>query len=385
MHIGILAPCSSGPLADLLPTSGGLDIGWGGHFIATLVRALIARGHRVSVITLSPALKESQVLTGPLLTYYAYPTRLYKRMRDLYKFERQGLREGISLAKPDLLHAHWTYEFAMASFESGLPLLLTSHDNAFQQLWFNKDLYRLGRLFIQIQVLRKARLLTAVSPYLADSHRWLAKADVQVVPNPIEVPGDIKDIGRQSSGPVKIATVLNGWGTRKNPKPAIRAFDLLSHKLSAAEMFMYGDGFEEGGPAAQWASKHNLSRNIHFCGLLPHDELQMKLREMTLLLHPALEEACPIALLEAMVLGLPVVAGMKAGGVPWVLEEGLGGFLTDVTDPKAMAQSIRNCIEQPHDRAQRARAAYQRVLSLFSPNAVAAQYERYYENVLSES
>jgi glycosyltransferase involved in cell wall biosynthesis len=383
MHIGIVAPCSSGPLADLLPTSGGLDIGWGGHLIATLVRALIARGHRISVVTLCPELKESRVLTGPQLAYYVYPTRLHRRMRDLYKVERSGLKEGISLAQPDLLHAHWTYEFALASFESGLPILITSHDNAFQQLWFMRDLYRLGRLYMQLQVIRKARFLTAVSPYLADSHRWLAKADIEVVPNPIAVPGRIENTGEHGSGPAKIATVLNGWGERKNPKAAIKAFHLLSHKLPDVAMFMYGDGFEEGGPAARWASNLGLSRNIHFCGFLPHHRLQMKLSEMTLLLHPALEEACPMALLEAMALGIPVIGGVNSGGVPWVLDEGRAGFLADVRDPENIAQSLRNCIEQPKDREQMARAAYNRVVNLFSPNSVAAQYEKIYEKVLS--
>ena len=100
MHIGIVAPCSSGGLADLLPSGGGADLGWGGYLIATLVRALIERGHRVSVITLSPELTERRILHGPELTYYVYPMRTKKRMRDLFKVERQGLKEGICLAKP---------------------------------------------------------------------------------------------------------------------------------------------------------------------------------------------------------------------------------------------------------------------------------------------
>jgi len=52
MHIGIVGPCSSGLLADLLPESGGIDLGKGGYLIATLVRALIGRGHHVSVVRL---------------------------------------------------------------------------------------------------------------------------------------------------------------------------------------------------------------------------------------------------------------------------------------------------------------------------------------------
>jgi hypothetical protein len=86
MHIGIVSPCSSGPLADLLPHSGEVDLGCGVHFMATLVRALIDRGHRVSVITLSPKILEPRILRGIELTYYVYPMRTHRRMRDLYRW-----------------------------------------------------------------------------------------------------------------------------------------------------------------------------------------------------------------------------------------------------------------------------------------------------------
>src|SRR5690349_3892963 len=147
MHIGIVAACSSGLLSDLLPDSGGVDLGCGGYLVATLVRALVTRGHHVSVITLSPEIRSSRILRGPKLTYYVYPMRTRRRMRDVFKFEREGLKRGIRLAKPEILHAHWTYEWAMACLETGLPTLVTSHDNAFQVLRFTKDLYRLGRLY----------------------------------------------------------------------------------------------------------------------------------------------------------------------------------------------------------------------------------------------
>src|SRR5262249_11702185 len=79
MHVGIVSPCSSGPLADLLPESNGIDLGCGVHFMATLVRTLIKRGHRVSVITLSPEISEPKILKGCELTYYVYPERTRRR------------------------------------------------------------------------------------------------------------------------------------------------------------------------------------------------------------------------------------------------------------------------------------------------------------------
>jgi len=383
VHIGIVSPCSSGPLADLLPNAGGVDLGCGVYFMTTLVRTLIQRGHRVSVVTLSPALSEPRILKGSQLTYYVYPMRTQRRMRDLYKVERQGLREGIRLAKPDILHAHWTYEFALACLETPWPTLITSHDNALQVLRFTQDLFRLGQLYLQIRVLRTARFLTAVSPYLANTHRWLAQTEIAVVPNPVEVPQEVRIQGEQASGGVRIATVLNFWGTLKNPKAAIKAFSFLRCDLPDAEMFMYGVDFEEGGMAAQWATSQGLHQNIHFRGFLPPYTLHKELEEMSLLLHPSREEACPMALLEAMAIGLPVVAGSAAGGVPWILDDGRAGFLTDVRDARKTAQTLLACIEQKEDRVQKQHHAYNRVRRLFSPHVVAEQYETLYKKVLA--
>src|SRR5207247_89428 len=144
--------------------------------------------------------------------------------------------------------------------------------------------------------------------------------------------------------PPRIATVLNGWGRLKNPKTAINAFSIIRREMPYAELFMYGKDFEEGGSASQWAHARNFHHHIHFRGYVRPPDLHNQLKAMTMLLHPSLEEACPMTLLEAMALGVPVVAGNDAGGVPWVLEEGKAGFLTNVRDPHEIARAILACI-----------------------------------------
>jgi L-malate glycosyltransferase len=383
MHIGVVSPCSSGPLADLFFEPNAPDLGWGGHFIATLVRALIGLGHKVSVITLSPAISEKRVLTGPALTYYVYPMRNARRMRDLYSVEREALKEGIGLANPDLLHAHWTYEFAFASLETGLPTLVTSHDNAVRVIRYTPDLYRLGRLFMQLYVLSRARFITAVSPYVAQAHKLFTCANVKVIPNAVDLPKNVHAARKQESGPVKIATVLNGFVPLKNPKGAIAAFKLLRGSVPDAELHMFGSDFEPNGPAAGWAARNRLADGIRFRGAHLRTELHAELEQMTVLLHPSLEEACPLAVLEAMAVGVPVVAGRDSGGVPWVLDHGRAGFLTDIESPRTIAHTLLTCIRNVEERSEKQQLAYDRVVEYFSPQPVATQYEKEYKALLS--
>lgn len=370
-------------MSDLLPDGDGSDVGCGGHLITTLVRALVARGHRVSVITLSPSIEAPQVLAGPSLTYYVYPMRTRRRMRDLFALERRWLVTGLHCASPDVIHAHWTYEWAMASLETHLPTLVTTHDDGVRQLLYSRDLYRLGRLYMQVRVLREARFLTAVSPYLARATRRFTRAPIEVVPNPIAVPQGSDNGSERRSHTVKVVTVLNGWGRRKNATTAIRAFQLLRRNLSAVEMWMYGEDYDEQGPAARWAAAHGLHRNICFRGPVPHRTLLAELGGANVLLHPALEESFGMAIVEAMSLGVPVVAGNAAGGVPWVLDDGQAGYLTDVREPATIADALLSCIADPCERERRSKNAYERVLNFFSADAVAAQYEAIYARVMA--
>jgi glycosyltransferase involved in cell wall biosynthesis len=303
-------------------------------------------------------------------------------MRDFCRAERHSLRDGILLAKPDILHAHWTYEFALACLETGLPTIVTSRDDAFEMLRLSKDLYRFARLLMHVRVLRKAHTLTAVSPYLAKSLEWLSRADIHVVPNAVDVSDTFKINANHRGASLRIATVLNGTGSRKNPKVAIRAFDLFRRNSPDAEMFMYGAGFEVGGPMEQWAAEQRLAENIKFRGPQTRATLHAELKQMSILLHPALEESFGMAILEAMALGIPVVAGSNSGAVPWVLDQGRAGFLTDVTSADAVALSLLTCTKQHEAREERRLNAYERARNLFSAKTIAERYEALYEKTL---
>ncbi len=406
MRIGIAGPVATENIVRFLGDEvNSLPKGYGGApFLSTLIGALIGRGHDVSVYTTSSdisayAPKPIHAEHARFRIYYC-PVRphairfhegLPGRILDGFALERRHLRRSIELDQPDVVHAHWTYEFALAGIASKRPCVVTAHDSPLRVLRFMPNPYRFGRLLMAIRALRRARVLTAVSPYIAEQVTRFTKVPAVVIPNPMPdvsagaVNSQSRDCIRELDAPPVIAMILNGWGRLKNPMMGLKAFGLLRAKLINARLRLYGHDFGPGELAEHWARARGLEAGVEFVGSIPHRDLVADLPTVDLLLHPALEESCPLALVEAMTLGVPIVAGEASGGVPWVLNHGECGVLTNVRSANTMCEALLHVLQdRGHYKAIR-EAAVRRAHKVFDANAVAQQYEQQYLRAMGQA
>ncbi len=175
MKIGICGPVFLPMLKEYLSPDEKIDVnGLGGTPVNHQIIALLEKGFLVHVYSVTPELKEgeSRVWSGKNLKVYMGPFRKRARhhARDFFLKERQFMTRKILESKPDIVHAHWQYEWGWAALDSGIPTLLTCHDAPFQVLKAQRDLYRVIRLVMAAICLRKATHLTAVSPYTASDN-----------------------------------------------------------------------------------------------------------------------------------------------------------------------------------------------------------------------
>ena len=77
--------------------------------------------------------------------------------------------------------------------------------------------------------------------------------------------------------------------------------------LPSANLVLVGDG-ELRGSIERRVKAAGLSERIHFMGELPPDEVRGVMRACDLFMFPSLFEAMPMALLEAMAAGMPIIA-----------------------------------------------------------------------------
>lgn len=397
MKIGIAGPIATNNIADLLAVNTAvLPHGYyGAPLLATLIESLLARGHEVVAFTTSPDIpptSEPVVATGERFRIYYCPSRRrafrrenghWGRAADSFRLERESLVKAMRITEPDVIHAHWSYEFAMAAIESGLPSLITCHDAPQVVLRHIPDPYRLVRYFMARRVLSRARHLTAVSPYLKDTVQQYARVPIAVVPNPIPSALIQSIAGVRALDPARprIAMVLNGWGKRKNPKPALAAFALLRQNIPGAELIVMGQDFGPNEPAQRWCESRGISAGIRYCGRLSYPDLLAELTKANLLLHPSLEETFGMAVAEAMAIGVPVVGGATSGAVPWVI--GNGGVVTDIRSADAIADAMMRLLSDGATYSRVSQQAHHEANSRFTADQVTLAYETQYHLVVS--
>lgn len=391
MRIGIAGPIVTSDFATYLDRATdcvNLPVGLGGTPVNLLSLELLKRGHRLVIFTLDPSVDTELVVEGEQLKICFGPYRPM-RARDFFRVERDVMEKAIRRERPALVHAQWTYEFALAAITADVPHIVTAHDAPFQVLRHNFIPYRIARTLMAMKAIRQAEHLVAVSPYVAKHlERFLfPRQRVDVIPNglPSSIFDDRVWSKNQKSSVLTFFTILNGWAGLKNGQIAVEAFGKLSEVYRRARLVMFGFGHEPGGPAESWAREQGLADGIEFVGPVDYGILQQRIsNECDILVHPALEEAHPMAIIEALAKAVPVIGGQSAGGVPWTLDFGQAGVLVDVRFPESVAAAMLKLAQDFELRQCLSEAGYRRAHKNFSIEAVADAYERKYEEVLNE-
>ncbi|MFA7062327.1 MAG: glycosyltransferase family 4 protein [Pedobacter sp.] len=353
--------------------------GMGGYSINSLIEARLLHGWKTDVVTLDPNVKDDITrMVGPLLRIWVVRRRKSGAVRDLFAAEQRLMMAAVAEAKPDLIHANWTYEYGLTAVrQSSYPYLLTVRDHSLHCLrwlgWRYLPLY-----LITEYVLRRSRHLTAVSPYIGSYLEQKLHRPVQFVPNLLaKFALELVQVGRlaqceshSASGTFRIVSAVN-WSDLKNVRNALRAFRRarrMCHKQAVNLNYtLIGPGLEQGGPAETWALRHNCTQGVIFKGSVTHEDALREIATANVLFHPSHEESVGGPILEAMTMRVPVVACWEAGGSRWLCGNDRG-LLCDGHDPGDMAtQIVEACI---HQRADRCAAAYDWLAGLASDDKV---------------
>jgi len=264
-------------------------------------------------------------------------------------------------------------------------MLTTIHDLPWNVLRYFRDRSRAVRLLIAYLVAMRCHRFTAVSEDAAAHFRRYLKpgADIEVIPNFLS--DNIFEIGptaAASDRPLTFATILQGWTRRKNATAALKAFQIVLRAAPESRLIMMGTDYEQDGPANRWARHHGLDAGVTFAGLLPYKQMLRRVcDEVDVVLHPSLDEAFSMTVLESMALAKPVIAGRDTPGIRQALLDGGAGVLTDVRDGQSIASAMLTLITDSSLRQRVAQSGYQHVASTYRKDLIVPQYESVYRSL----
>jgi glycosyltransferase involved in cell wall biosynthesis len=118
-----------------------------------------------------------------------------------------------------------------------------------------------------------------------------------------------------------------------------------------------------------------LSQSVVIAGQVGHHELASLLMESDVYIHYALSEGLSRAILEAMAVGLPVVA-TRVGFIEGVLEDGENAFVLDPPWPAQLAHAIGRIYTSKSLRRKLGENARRMIEERFESNLVFERYRR---------
>lgn len=260
----------------------------------------------------------------------------------------------------------------VAAVLTGVPAVVTIH-NTLQVGGYVEPCVRLAEGCLQG---RTARWIT-VSSYLRN-YAWEV----------LGVPGDRTDV---ISNGVDLPPSLAPWcprpvvGTVARLIPSkgidifLRAVQLLRPEVPGLRAVIIGDG-----PAR--LKLRTLCHELGLDGIVEFtghcDDVLRRLRKMAVFVLPTRSEGLGLSIIEAMAMGVPVVA-TGVGGVPELVQHGSTGFLVRPNQPQEIARRVRQILAQREFAQAMRHRAYEHVARNYTSQGMIESLDGVYRQVVN--
>ena len=300
--------------------------------------------------------------------------------RTLFSGAVLAVRKIVREISPDIVHGQGTErECALSAVFSGYPNVLTLHGNmrvhAKRGENKGKPYYRLAA-FLEGIALRKTDGVVSISTYTDELVKPLAKR-TWLLPNA----ADSRYV-EATHRPTQPPTILfvGGLDERKNPVGFIKAcaplFEGTDWKFRLCGTGAQGSLYLSELEAL--AAKHPW---IDLAGWKSREELLTEMERASLLVLPTFEDNCPMVVLEAMAVGLPVIAS-RVGGIPDLITDGETGLMFNPLNPSSMRGATERILSDAGLRNRLGEAAKREARERFHPEVIARAHLDIYREVL---
>jgi glycosyltransferase involved in cell wall biosynthesis len=302
-------------------------------------------------------------------------------MRTSYQGCIRAVRRKLKVIRPDIVHGQGTErECAISAAFSKFPNVLTIHGNMRLIAELNQAKpFTFNWLAAQLEkiVLPRTRGVVCITHYTQDAVKDLARK-TWVVPNAVDASFFELQAAPDDQGTILCVGVVCA---RKNQNAFIRSLDAQA-KVRKFKVLFLGEAPKEDPYVAEFFELIATRPWCVYGGFADREKLKSHLQTASLLALPSLEDNCPMVVLEAMAVGVPVLAA-KVGGLPDLIEEGKNGLFCDPLAAESMAAGVQQLLATPELGRKLAQTAKQIARDRFHPLAIAQRHVEIYREVLS--
>ena len=288
--------------------------------------------------------------------------------------------------KPDIINAHHTDEYALASIKATFPYVITIH-GIYSRLIPNDNFISRAKIVSMIEkyILKKAKNLIATSPFVYEAVGNSPTAKFYDIENCL----DEKYFVQNKDYSINYNLLFIGHIIEdKGAYYILEAINKLKTEFPKIKLNIIGNFsvYEESyrNKFLEFIAINGISNFVNFLGFLREEEKIHIINNTTILIHPSRLETFGMAIAEATATGTPIIAS-RVGGIPYTIGGKGNAILVEFKNVDQIIMNIRKLFLDQDLRITLGTNAKSEAFRRFHPSVIITETIDCYKDIIKNN